>query len=355
MKPAFLHYPLGLFLLSATLFSSCAAYHYSVTRVNDDLSLTRTVYVHADSAALTGEKFADGFFFDTEEWQLQPVDTPFVMDFYGETGIMNVSAGRKYGSLPDGTAYQAKEAEMRGNPLLSPEESLHKTFCWFFTRYDYSIKYDAIDDIPIPITGYLDSLELDALLREGSLPRYWNGIEVYSSLDELNDKFFKWYGDNIFKMTYDVVYGFSDEQMRILMKEYSEDVRKTVKDATTIKPDILCKVFDEVSGKSLFADMYFERKSEIDEAYARGMVIPEHYFSVAFLNELSMPGRLVWTDAPQVVDGKPRWKADAYRLLAGEMMVNASFRKANAVPLAITFILISVLFYILFRRLFNMT
>ena len=65
-----------------------------------------------------------------------------------------------------------------------------------------------------------------------------------------------------------------------------------------------------------------------------------------------MPGEYFEGNAVDFIDGLPAWKVDAYRLLAGDLVLEATFRKANIWTFVLTFAVIAAILQA-FSKLFD--
>lgn len=329
--------------IAAITLASCSTYSYMTTEIYPDLSAGRKVYANADSAFLSGNGTASPFFFRTDTaWRVSPAEPSFEMDFYDSRETMNVYAERRFTNL-SGSGFIPKDGKDSGNPVLNPRESAEKHFRWFYTLYEYSATYSKIDSLPIPLDDALSQEQQEFFFRGKGIPKGWNGIELYYALNDINTLFNQWYRKSTMKVSYDILYSLSDSLMRTSMAEVSEKIANDMLSngkEEDITPGRLGHSLDTLLNTGYFSRLYRDNAPDADAKYKEKEDIIR-YFSVSILSELKLPGKIIKTDAPVIKDGKPQWKIDSYRLLYGDLTLNAVSRKANIWAFIATFILVA--------------
>ena len=214
-------YAIPAALAAAVSAASCMSYTYMTTSIHPDLSADRTVYTQADSSYLTGETDANQFFFKPDStWDTGLLEEPFRKDFHEEICIMNIYASRHLGSLAEGKLTPA-EPELEGCPVLAPEETAQKHFRWFSTVYEYKAVYRRIEGLPVDLGEFMDRETQEFFLRGGTMPGNWNGLELYSALEEMNSDFMEWYVTSTFKVSHDIIQEMCGVRQRGLLEELS--------------------------------------------------------------------------------------------------------------------------------------
>lgn len=338
-------------ITAALAAASCSTYNYMTTEIGRDLSAERTVYAQADSSYLAGDRTGNPFFFDTGNgWETGLVQKTFTMDFHDGEGTMNVYAVKHLRNLGK-SGFVPADPDSEGNPILYPEEKAEKRFRWFFTEYEYSAVYHGMTGLPVPLDEYMDRESQEIFLRGADIPADWNGIETYSMLDDINTKFFKWYRRCTFAVSHDIIYNMCSDNMKGIMDRYSEEYfSSSGKDDDEIYPEDLCTGLDRLAGTSCFTELYSSAGDRADSLYSEkeGMLV---YFGLSLLSEVRMPGKVIRTDAETFKDGAPLWKIDCYRLLYGDLTLNAVSRKLNLWAFIVTFAVLAAGIYILIRRI----
>lgn len=342
----------GIITLVLTIMaaSSCSTYYsYMTTGIRRDLSADRTVWTQADSAYLAGDRSDSPFFFKTDSlWETGPAAEPFSMDFHDETMTMNAYASRHLENI-GGNRMHAADKDMERNPLLSPEESASREFRWFYTIYTYKAVYRQIADLPVPLSEYMDRKEQEILFRETASPAGWNGVEMYCILDDLNSMFAKWYVHCTFKVSYDIIYALAGQPARRQMESFKdESLKKILSDDNDISPESLCRMLDKHFNTDDFGRLYRENKDFADSGYSEKESIL-YDFGISLISETRLPGKLVSTNASAFNEGYPQWKIDGYRLLYGDLTLEASSRTANIWAFAVTFLVLAATLYLIRR------
>ena len=94
-----------------------------------------------------------------------------------------------------------------------------------------------------------------------------------------------------------------------------------------------------------FGKIYEANSDDVDEAYEREARIAS-CFETVFMYSISLPGRYVDGNALDFVEGNPVWKVDAFRLMCGDLTLEATSRKMNVWILILTFVVIAVVLQI---------
>ena len=339
-----------LTLASLTAFQSCGSGHYMTTDIRSDLSAERIIYSNADSSWMTGDRKKNPFFFKKgEDWKTGTVTATFDKDFYGETRTMNIYAVRQVNDL-DELRLEAEDDEIDGSPLLSPEETIQKRFRWFWTIFEYKAKYRKIEGLPVQVSEYSDSSRQEIFFRRAQTSPDWNGIEMYCALDEINTEFARWYTHSTYEVSYEIIYGLADDDMRAIMKNFhKEELDGMISSSDEdITPSVLCSRLDGFCKDSRFSRLLSGNRDEADSLYNEKEKII-WYFNDCILSEIRLPGKLVSTNASAFNCGNPQWKIDGYRLLYDNLVLEATSRKVNIWAFAVTFVLLSVIGYMIFR------
>ena len=194
------------------LMASCSSNHRMVTHIYPDGQIDREVYAHGDSAFMAGDGSHSPFLFSIQDWQQIPLNPniPFVIlgkksDSFGKEEQLNVKVKRtwKIWDTPLRLTPEKKWME----PLAVPQEKLEKHFRWFYTYYTFTCNYRQIEERgPIPLEHYLSKQEQE-LLFQGDLTqvRGMNGLELNDKLNDLTDRFVKWYNESLFEIRLETI------------------------------------------------------------------------------------------------------------------------------------------------------
>ena len=306
-----------LLLLSMT---SCSTYYRMTSRVERDGSMYREIYAQGDSAFIAGDKTHNPFLFQPNaNWQLVNLDSTIKFNFWGEEEKLNVKACQKLSGV-DGEYFTVDKGKEHLSAMAIPMERVKKSFRWFYTYYIYTATYKELQDKgPVPLDNYLNKEEQMIWLHgNDDAFRGMNGIEMNDKLDKLEAKHSSEKGDSM---------GDAD----------IEEV---------------CGMFDKACSTKYFSDLYKTNKEMMDALCEEKINIAEvFYHAIQF--ELTLPGRLLTSNAKVLKDNVVIWKIDGFRLLAGDYILTAESRVINYWAFGITlFMMLFVLgiFIKLYRR-----
>lgn len=322
-------------LLSVIVINSCTTYYYVQTDVDRGLNVTRRV--HSAGSAGTDPVFP----FDvTDGWNVSKTAPGLEVDFYDVKEKMAFTA-EKAGAIGEVAVGNGGS----DNPILDASETLGKRFRWFYTYYDYRAGFAGLKDrLPLPFEGYLTPEQMELFFRGGDPPGDWNGVEMYCLLDDVNQNFAKWYSDATYFVMCDIFEPFcTQEQVAVLdtaKVKFMEGAEREVMFAMTPAEfeDRLAEKVPEAG----FGHIYEDNSEAIDHAYGQASRIIG-YFETALVYSVALPGKYVDGNAESFTFGNPSWKVDAYRLMYGDLVLEATARKANIWAFILTFALIALL------------
>ena len=193
--------------------------------------------------------------------------------------------------------------------------------------------------------------------------RGMNGIEMNDKLDKLEAKFGEWYNRSIYEINWAVIrplrfFTRRDTACLQCLKELKDSVYKktfvsvkvTVWETLISRKSATCLI--KLADTKYFSDLYKTNKEMMDALCEEKINIAEvFYYAIQF--ELTMPGRLLTSNAKVLKDDVVIWKIDGFRLLAGDYVLTAESRIINYWAFGITlFIMLFVLgvFIKLYRK-----
>ena len=332
-------FPILVSILAIVFVNSCASYYYVSTDVADDLSVDRCARVASDEGSSVSFPFPVA-----GRWTVAEIRQPIVMDFYDATKTMTHSASvhaEKIENLPMG-------GNGEFNPLLRPVEALNKRFRWFYTYYDYKAVFSGLDGLlPLSLDGYLTDEQQVLFFRGAGAPDSWNGIEMYTLLDDMNRNFARWYSDAVYEVMCGIFRPYcTPGQCEVMYLVRDDYMKKNGSEAVfAMKPDEFEDRLVAVAPESGFGKIYEANSDDVDEAYEREARIAS-CFETVFMYSISLPGRYVDGNALDFVEGNPVWKVDAFRLMCGDLTLEATSRKMNVWILILTFVVIAVVLQI---------
>ena len=329
-------------LAVVAIFPSCVTYYAVVPEVHPDGSMTRTVYAEADSACLAGDLSSQPFLFELGSgWETGRMPAPETRWFLGDSATMNFYASRTL--RPSDTSYREIPAseEYAGLPYIKAREHWVRKRGLLFNTYSYSCTFPGIAErMPVPPDSLMTRDELDRWFRSAGSYAGMNGAEAYTSLTDLYDKYAGWinacYREQIYRVICSAVGeeltdSLKTELMQWMKKHYDfyEDMFSAFDGSdSSVLTDIagqMSRLSDNpvyAEAASVHAVTWAEEISDIEEQ----LTAPFFY---AMLYQVRMPGRLTSANTDLMDDGIPVWKVDGFRLLAGDLTVEATSRRAN--------------------------
>lgn len=337
---------LVLTVISATIFfTSCVTYYAVVPEVHSDGSMTRTVYADADSACLAGDLSSHPFLFEPGAgWETGRMPAPETRWFLGDSATMNFYASRTL--RPSDTSYREIPAseEYAGLPYIKAREHWDRKRGLLFNTYSYSCTFPGIAErMPVPPDSLMTRDELDRWFRSAGSYAGMNGAEAYTSLTDLYDKYAGWinacYREQIYRIVCsdtgkELADSLKNELMQWMGKHYDfyEDMFPVGDEAERKAISLMADIAGEMSrlsGSPAYADaaaVHAEAWREKISAMESSLTAPFFY---AMMYQVRMPGRLTSANTDLMDDGFPVWKVDGYRLLAGDLTIEATSRQVR--------------------------
>ena len=329
-------------LAVVAIFPSCVTYYAVVPEVHPDGSMTRTVYTEADSACLAGDLSSQPFLFEPGlEWRTDRMTEPRTWWFLDDSATMNFYASRTF--RPSDTSFRDIPAseEYAGLPYIKARERWERKRGLLFNTYSYSCTFPGIAErMPVPPDSLMTRDELDRWFRSAGSYAGMNGAEAYTGLTDLYDKYAGWINACYREQIYCVICSAVGEELTDSLKadlmqwmkkhyDFYEDMLFAFDGSDgSVLIDIAAQM-SRLSGNPVYAEAasvhavtWAEEISDIEEQ----LTAPFFY---AMLYQVRMPGRLTSANTDLMDDGIPVWKVDGFRLLAGDLTVEATSRRAN--------------------------
>lgn len=334
-------------LLLIAFVNSCSSYYYVETYVDNDLSVIRSVYTESSDRGSSALGFvSDGL------WEISDVDDAFPVDFYDEIKLMRIKSVADADDIASLRYHPDSENEY--NPVFRPVETLSKRFRWFYTYYEYKAVFASIkDELPLPFDSYMTDEQLELFFKGDNPPAGWNGIEMYCLLDDVNQNFARWYSDGAYQVLCEVLEPYCDDFQFDMLVDSKERFMKTVQPEALfgMDPYEFTAKLEEVFPHAGFSGILKDNSTLIEDDYEKKTGILE-YFLYSFMYSLRLPGEYIDGNAVDFMDGCPIWKADAFRLMYDDLVMEAVSRKLNLWAFFITFISIAVLLQV-FAKIFS--
>ncbi|MFO7369806.1 MAG: hypothetical protein R6X09_06000 [Bacteroidales bacterium] len=350
-----------VFLVIVWIYGCNSADHHMYTRISADGSCYREFRGWSmDSAFIAGDTSKNPF----------PVriDSTWKMSIYGKhegDSIMKQIDKQYYYSHIHDSAFMAylnirKEYSSVKNmdetfrfynspwDSVKPALSWDKKFRWFYTYFEFSETYPHQNPFTtIPIENYLSPEELETLYgHHTDLYKGKIGIEIRDMLNDMEGRSNAWLNRSVYEENYNFFlknYRFLKNMpvdsvtfARAKDPVYLQFGKDTLLPDVTIKLDtVLNKHFNTrcfTSSDCMPPDLEKKYEKEFPD-YAKG-------FGMELSYQLTMPGKVLETDAPFFNGDTLKWKLDQYRFFFTDYKLYAASRKPNYWAFAATAIIV---------------
>ena len=343
--------PIGYLFITAgwLLMGSCSSNHLMTTRVYPDGQICREVYAHGDSAFLAGDRSHSPFLFSIQGWEQIPLETSIPFTLLGEKSSstdkeqkLNVKVKRTWNIWNDPLLLTPEKKWLE--PLAVPQEKLEKQFRWFYTYYTFTSRYRQIEEKgPVPIENYLNKQE-QKLLFQGDQSGYqgMNGIELNDQLNDLTERFMKWYDESLYELRFETLEEWEaksgNKAFISKLKADKDAIKRAAKEKakdTDLESIDMGQLLDSIYQTNYFSAAFQKNKDQINQLFEEKCRITE-LFNHQIKYEIKMPGRLITANTSLREGETPYWKIDAYRLLPGDYILEARSRVPNTWAFIIT-------------------
>ena len=351
---------------ATALSTSCVTYYTVIPEIHPDGSMTRTVYAEADSACLAGDLSSHPFLFEPgEQWQTGRMAEPRTWWFLDDSATMNFYAARTFRSSD--TSYRDTPAseEYAGLPYVKAAEHWDKKWGLFFSTYSYTCTFPGIDSwMPVRPDSLMSSAELERWYRNGTGSPGMNGVETYACLADLYDKYTEWvnicYREHLYRVICttageELTDSLKTELMQWMEKHYDfyEDIFSfsfgEADDAGSRRLTSIAAQMSRLSGNSAYTDAAAIHAAAWEEeisALEEKLAAP---FCYAMLYQVQMPGSLTSANTELMDEGTPVWKVDGFRLLAGDLTIEATSSRANPLGFILLGLIVIISTVVFFR------
>ena len=340
------------------------------TRVNPDGSCYREFIRNVDSAFVAGDTAKNPF----------PVklDSSWKVRFYkridGDSSGLNkypavnkykqndtsyayfAIAGKEYPTIKD-LSESFRYSDSKGWEKIRPSITLDKKFHWFYTYYAFRETYHAINVFHlVPVEKYLSADEIDALYGENStLFKGKNGIEIRDMIDKLEEKSNSWLNRNLYEENFNIFLDslskFHDLPVDSSTFAMSRDtIYSLFKDSLELSGNDFVDIIDRYFHTDAFSRHHFDKigESVMNQKLSDFISV----FEMEINYKLSVPGKVIETNAPFMGGDTLSWKLDANRIFLKDYIISAESRKPNFWAFGLTgvVVILSLLGFLLKRK-----
>lgn len=348
-------------ILMAVFFYGCPSgegpYHM-YTKIRPDGSCYREFIRSADSAFVSGDTSANPFPMKIDSsWKItyykrMTGDTSRFANLPPRNAIKKDStdftwfaiAKKEFASVKElAKSFRFDDSEWDS---IVPDIVFHKRFRWFYTYFEFRETYKPVNPFnKVPIADYLSEQEIAALYGEDrELYRGKNGYEIRSLLSDLNDRADKWLNHSFYEEIYalyikhfDLFKGVPVDAAAFAMQK--DSIYKYYFNEDTVD------MFDKDFNKML--DQHFHTKAftkaatgEFDKQIERELPDFMKYSGVELNYRMSLPGKIIGTNAPFLNQDTLSWKVDEDRFYFQDYPLNATSRKPNYWAFAVTAVVV---------------
>lgn len=325
------------------LLASCDHHFTSNTVVYPDGSLDKTFVLEQN------EKNTRLLQLDSAKGWSITVTTP-EQDTVSKSERRILTYRKHFGSVAEANEELAAPVDT----LFQIESNFDKRFRWFYTYTRYSETYKAINRMRYPIDDYLtpeDYTFINRLPAEGTrIPRA-DSIR----LESLNSVIFDVYG----------LTAYVEEHLEIafrVMKQQNLDKRWTdslgVHRASILNKVLKAKDVDDNFMLSTLDSLKFpldyalakKQYGELEKDLERRTSFITTAHSGTYMNTITMPGTIAFSNADSVAGSLAVWKPPVTRFLVNDYTMYAECRELNTWMVAATFILIGFTIFLFLRR-----
>lgn len=332
------------------VLSACGVNYKIITKILPDGSCERTMIATGDSAHVNDKLFVIDI---DSSWTR---DLKWSYDTSENKKIFILTVKKHYPNVSEMNREFYKDTAVTDRPLTS--QKLVKKFRWFYTRYEYKETYH--QQFPFkyfPISNYLTPREIDFEINDESDSVFFAGkdsAEIKKIKDEVDNKMGKFLADNMFEGFYQRLLIVGHKGKTDLLEKYDllkkkEELRRIVFYGNDSSQFLFDKEFDARSILSTF-DSVFNTKDftnilkEDPTAFKSYNDKQSNAFANLdesdYVHSVSMPGKLVSTNATGFEDNIPEWKVAPDNYFFSDYIMKADSRRTNTWAFVVTGIIL---------------
>jgi hypothetical protein len=330
--------------------------YHMYTKISPDGSCYREFILSVDSIFAAGDTSKNPF--------PMKIDSTWEMTFYkrfaddtsryanfpaGNTYIENgkeyswIATAKKEFASVDKLAISFRYDNSEWDSVV-PEISFDKKFRWFYTYFEFIETYKPVNSLnKIPISEYMTDKEIGALYGEDrELYKGKNGYEVKSLLENLEKKSDEWLNRNFFEEIYTIYINHFDSFKGVPIDAANFALEKDTvykyyfsKDTVDVFRD-----FNDMLDHHFHTHAFTLANKEFDQVLEQEL--PSFFkHSLEEVNyRLSLPGKIIETNAPFLNQDTLSWKVDDERFYFQDYPLNATSRKPNYWAFAVTAVVV---------------
>ena len=322
---------------------SCDSEEYRfTTHINRDGSCIREIVTpNADSAFLAGDMSHNPFPYElTPDWKMEVKDTINI----NSKQKTNVKISKKFNSVDElSTGLRTDKF------ILHPKETLKKQFRWFYTYYTFNAVYPEVAyKGNIPMDEYLNETE-QKFIFQGDMSGYkgMSGWELKDKLDDIGNKYLEWYNRTMYNEYFEAITYYAGLTGNKYHSQLSDikDTLFTINEKLILKLELsdmdrsICDMLDDYFSIEMFSYLYHDKGGDIGDMVGNKINFQQYTIEIQY--ELSMPGKILFTNTELRENNLLSWKVDAYRTLVGDYTLVAESRAVNIWAFIVVLLLIT--------------
>jgi len=251
----------------------------------------------------------------------------------------NIKVGKKFNSVDE------LSNGLRSDMIFPiANETLKKRFRWFYTYYAFTAVYPEVTEKGrVPMEQYLDKAEQKFYLQ-GDMSAYkgMNGWELKEVLEDIENRFMKWYQRSLYEESFDVILYYTENDFRSKLPAVKDSLfsinEKQMKEQPSLN-DVYA-ILDNYFVINYFSNLFFENEQEMQNMIDEQLKVATTLLNYEIQYELTMPGKLMATNSYRQNDGALVWKVNMFNFLADDYTLTAESRTANMWVFVVTLLLI---------------
>lgn len=339
MKPTQFRIILIIFTL---LISGCKTIHKVSTTIHSNGSCTRTFIIGIDNP---GDIHYGNFNLPLDStWEAKKTVRK---DIGKEDSVYAIS--RYFKNVSELNSLYQAQIDSIGSSFC--EMDFEKHFYWFYTVYQYREKYKPINPYNlIPISDYLTPGEIAILLSDD------DSLQTTGDSMAVAKKFTAWFEKTLFEEYFTAL---KKGIKKLKHSDLTWEMVAPLKDSLTHTPilneeaffDVNIKEYIENGNKALqpflsqkALDVLREHESLIFEDFIKNSNIKIDIDDICEINEVTMPGLILGTNAETVQGNRVLWKTDLEKFYFNDYEMWVESRKVNLWTIWITGVLLILIF-----------
>ncbi|HIR62062.1 MAG TPA: hypothetical protein IAC94_00870 [Candidatus Coprenecus avistercoris] len=310
--------------------------------------------------AAAGDRSSHPYLFAPDgSWSLEPLPGNRTFRFLNDSITHNYVARRKFARSDTAARMVPASEEVAGLPYLRGHESWSRRWGLFFHTYSYSCRFPGIaGQMPVAPEEYMSPQTIRRWFGDRD-SRYdgMNGAEIYDGvLSPASEEYCNWFNECYYREYCRVLS--SGTGKRLTQQEEMDVIEKfresldffdgtaTVNSVSVIEA---ARLMDTATGGTAFSEAaadHADRWAETLSAREEELLAP---FIYALRYTVTMPGRLTSANTALMDEGIPVWKVDGFRLLAGDLTIEATSSRANPLGFILLGLIVLVSAVVFFR------